>query len=105
MTFVNSVIIISHLIIYLLLHCQDDFIFFGALMELFRAFLSQNISDFWYITPLISIVFVISHLNSSVPLHNMEHPILGVQFLILGFEIVVNEIISSSERICVGFPL
>ena len=56
-------------------------------------------------TMLISTVSVFSHLNSSVPLHDVQHPILGVKFLVLGFEIVVNEIITSSERIRVGFPL
>ena len=35
----------------------------------------------------------------------MQHPVLGVQLLVLGLEIVVDEVVAGAKWITVGLPL
>ena len=44
---------------------------------------------------------VFSHLNSSVPLHDVQHPILGVELFVFGSEVSKDVVVGCSKRISV----
>ena len=90
---------LQHLVINLLLNCQNDFkLKFDLLKPLWTRLrkliiLLTRISDFH------------AYFDSTISFHDVKHSVFGIKSFIFGFEVSEDRIIGGSKRISIWLPL